>query len=321
MKILTLSSDDLESLLDLEELRESQATALRSQNENRGAYYPRTVVSPIPSLSLGFMPAHIKKANPVMGYKAVSVVPSNDQRDLNPHQGVVVLLNPDSGQIRCLVEGSTLTALRTAALSALATEKLSRINSQTLAVIGSGRQAFEHLRALQNIKTFSQILVWSRSRESALKLKQRAATLLGLKIELSPTPADAVRDADIVVTCTAAKDPILKTGNFKVGSHINAIGACRPGNREIDFGVRTGLNIFVDDSRASEIEAEELRTFRNDPVKAELGAFLSGKISGRKDAREITVFKSVGLGIQDIAAADYFYRKALAKNRGQAVEL
>ena len=258
-------------------------------------------------------------ASNLIGYKAVSVFPGNVSKGLNPHQGVVALLDPATGALGSLLEGSALTALRTAAASAAAAELLARADSSHLALVGTGLQALEHARAFSRIRTLRKITIYGRNRKNAEALAARLSDELGVEVDVALSARDAVALADLVVTATPARDFLFSTLDLAVGAHLTAVGACRPGMREVNFAPRCGLGIFVDSRAACAAEAEELR--ESQCIRGEIGSVFLGSLTGRSSPSDITVFKSVGLGIEDVAAARFFVDQAMRQGVGQGIEL
>ena len=256
------------------------------------------------------MPA-LNESRELMGYKAVTVFQSNSERGLNPHQGVVTLLNFNTGEIKCILEGSTITSLRTAAVSAAATDALSLPDSKILTILGSGRQAYEHIKAISKIRKLEEIRIFNRSIPNAEKLIETVSRETNSKFVISTNLEQSIRDADIVATCTSSSEILFKTSALKKGAHINAIGACRPGYREIEIIPDKNMKIFVDSIESCKIEADEIFQLN---ISGEIGSVFSGAISGRTSSSQITLFKSVGLAVEDIFAAQLAYQNAIAEN-------
>lgn len=329
-----LSAQDLETLLDLDGLRKSQRQAL--EVAANGDNLPRHVVEADPDFAFGFMPA----LNPALqraGFKAVTVAPGNRRHGLNPHQGLVTLLDVHTGQPQALLEGSTLTALRTAAASAAATDLLSRPDSKVLAILGTGRQAFEHVRALRRVRPIQKVILFGRIRANAEKL--RTKTLENsrkeskshshsddFEIQIVDTPREALRRADIVVTCTPSRETLFHSADLPAGSHLNAIGACRPGMLEVELQDRSGLRIYTDSCPASRGEMEEIRQallkkhLSTASLKGAIGSLSKENLAGRESSTDVTIFKSVGLSIQDLCAADFFFQQAVQRQIGQVID-
>jgi alanine dehydrogenase len=323
MKVLVLNSTLLESLLDLDTLRREMALAMQDLSSGDARSFPRFVATASQG-ALGFMAAQRKKS---LGYKAVSVFPGNAKKGLNPHQGLVVLLDPETGFPQALLDGSTITALRTAAVSAAATDLLAVRDARHLALIGAGRQAYEHARALLRVRPIETIAISSRSLERTEELTRSLSPFFSGEVKISNSPMKAIAQADIVVSATASSSPVFSTSDLKVGCHLNAVGSSRPGACEVAFKSRPGLKVLLDSRAACDAEAEEITSavksgaLMNSEIRGEIGEALSGKIAGRETDRDVTAFKSVGLGIQDLAAASFFYEQAKVTGLGQFVDV
>lgn len=325
--MLFLNQYDLKQCLDLDALRARMNEALQSVSLKQATNFTRAVYEtqqrhPAP---LGFMPA-VDHGRHLLGYKAITVFHDNRKINQNPHQGIVVLLDSQTGIVQCILDGFFLTAVRTAAVSAVATDLLARSDSTVLALIGAGCQAIEHVESIARIRPIEQIHVYTRSQQSFDDFFAHFSHA-SYKIEFKATPQEAVEAADIMVTCTPSRDYLLSIDDIPKGAHINAIGACRPGDREIKLHNREFLKIYLDSEASCLLESDEIiqplhaSTLSRQFIVGEIGACLNRDVSGREHQDEITVFKSVGLSIEDVYAADYFYQKALAMRVGQSVIL
>lgn len=303
--VLVLTAKDLELAMDADALRETMRTALADLSEGTATNYPR-YVQPLPGGALGLMPASSDQKN-LLGFKVAAVFSSNPNKGLDAHQGFVTLLDPQTGVVQALLEASTLTALRTAAVSAAATAALARENSQVLSVMGTGRQAYEHVKALVRVRPLRQIYIYGRSPDHRDHLIRRLSVEIEIPVLAAPTLTELVEAADILVTATPTMSPLLRSQEFKAGTHVNAIGACRPGMQEILFTPQENLKVFVDSVTACALEADELRQI---PIAGEIGACFRGQIQGRENPEQISVFKSVGLGLEDLYAAAFFVSRA-----------
>lgn len=320
MKTRILKAADVERCLDLSQLRAVMRACLASLASGRASNGPRTVFPAGEGQVLGFMPASLGKAG--AGYKALSVWEGNGARGLNPHQGLVVLLEPETGRPKCLLEASAVTALRTAAVSAAASEALGPAQPSTLGLVGAGRQAWEHARALSAMWPLKRALVWSRDEARARELCGRLEKALGLQATVAPSP-EAAAQAEVVTCCTAARDPLLSSDALPAGAHLNLVGACRPGIQEMALRPRPGLRAYVDSAAACSAESEEVRALAAaDPaaVRGEIGAVFAGSLEAARADGDVTVFKSVGLGVEDVAAAAHFLERAEAGWVGTLVE-
>jgi ornithine cyclodeaminase/alanine dehydrogenase-like protein (mu-crystallin family) len=257
---------------------------------------PMIQVDP-PGGFLGLMPALTPDG---LGLKAVTFYPSNAKRGLPTHMATIFLVDPETGTPLAIMDGRLITEMRTAAVSAVATKLLAAPESKILAILGSGVQARSHLEALRLVRQFHEIRVWSPTKEHA---KQFAEEIGG-----TPVPAEeAVRGADIVVTVTSSKTAVLKGSWLKPGCHVNAIGACRPDWRELDDDAMTNL-LFVDSREGALKESGDV-ILSGAKIYAELGEVLAGKVPAR--ANQTTIFKSLGMAVEDIAAAKLVYRAAI----------
>lgn len=326
MKTWVLNRRDILAVLDRTGLRQHMVEALMRISLGEALNYPRQVIELGPGRSLGFMPAQDLILD-LIGYKTVSVFSENKELGLNPHQGAVILLDSKTGQVRAILDGSTITAIRTAAVSAAATEKLSLPGSRILALIGAGRQAYEHALALSEVRKIKKIFVWNRSVEAAERLIAILRSELPCEIESAMTPESAVAEADVIVTCTASSKALLKVDHIRPGAHVNAIGACRSGQLEIQLSNREHLKIYMDSREACVREASEIseavasKRLDSALIMGEIGDCFAGRILGRDQATDITFFKSVGLGIEDIFAAEFLYQRALRLNIGTTIDL
>ena len=252
---------------------------------------------------VGVMPA---VSGDVMGVKFVTFYPINAGAGVPTHHATILLYRTDNGQPLAAMDGRLITEMRTAAVSAAVTRHLARPESRTLALLGSGVQAQAHLRALRCVRELRDVRVWSRTHEHAeLFAREHGVTAVR-------SAENAVRDADVVVTATAAQDPVLCGTWLKPGAHINAVGSCRPDWRELDDDAMRGT-VVVDSREAAAQEAGDVILSRA-PIYAEVGEIFSGA-RGAPAASATTVFKSVGLACEDIAAAKLVVTNRLGGGR------
>jgi alanine dehydrogenase len=225
------------------------------------------------------------------------------------------------------MDGSYITAIRTACASAMATKVLANADTPVLGILGAGVQARTHIQALSRVRKITRIKIYSPSGKSAAAIKKDLEPTTGVTIEVASSPEEALHEADLVVTASTAKTPIVKMDYLKPGIHINAVGSHRPDARELDGATVARAKVIVDSCEAIMAEcgdillAIEEKSIGKDHIHAEIGEVLAGAKSGRSGANEITVYKSVGIAIQDVAAADLVYRKALEQRVGTAVEI
>jgi ornithine cyclodeaminase len=264
---------------------------------------------------------------PLLGLKVITVFPGNHAHGLESHLGVVMLFEGEHGRPVALLEAAAVTAIRTAAVSALATRLLAPPAAGDLAILGAGVQARSHLAALREVRPIRRLRVWSRNGENARRFAAEVAERDGLEAVASPSAQEAVASADLICTVTSAREPVLAGEWLSPGAHVNAVGACTPAARELDSAAVARARLFVDRRESALNEAGDLLiplregTVGEDHIRGELGDLLLGRIEGRRDAAEVTLFKSLGLAVEDLAAARHVYRKALAAGRGVALEL
>jgi ornithine cyclodeaminase/alanine dehydrogenase-like protein (mu-crystallin family) len=269
---------------------------------------------------LGLMPSYRGGANAAYGLKEVCVFPGNPARGLDTHLGAVLLHSGETGELMAVMNASAITAIRTAAVSAVATKLLARDDAHTLAIIGAGVQARSHLHAIPHVRDIREVRIYSRTRAKAEALSS-ATCVIADSVE------DAVRGADIIVTATSSREPVLQREWIAPGTHINAVGSSIAVARELDSASVAAASLFVDRRESTINESGDyLMALRDGAIdgpshiRAELGEILIGRASGRTSRDEITLFKSLGLAIEDLAAAQFLFESAKASGRGQWVE-
>ena len=246
----------------------------------------------------GIMPALTPEG---LGQKIVTFYPPNAEKGIHTHMALIVLNEPETGRPLAVMDGRLITEMRTAAVSAAATNLLAAKDAKILAILGSGVQARSHLEALRLVRNFAEVRVWSQTKARAEEFAKES----GAKVM---SAEGAIRGADVVVTVTSSKTPVLKGAWLKPGSHVNAIGACRPDWRELDDDAMRNSVVFVDSREAAMKESGDVILSRAN-IYAELGDAFAGNVPSR--ANEITIFKSLGMAVEDIAAALLVYRAAL----------
>jgi ornithine cyclodeaminase/alanine dehydrogenase-like protein (mu-crystallin family) len=243
---------------------------------------------------LAVMPAYTGS----LGVKLVTLYPGNI--DVPTHLATILLFRPETGELMAIMDGRLITEVRTAAVSAVATKLLARDDASTLAILGSGVQAQSHLEALRLVRDFREIRVWS---------PRNAATFAARHgVEAASTAEEAIRGADVIVTVTSSTEPVLFGAWVKPGAHVNAVGACRPDWRELDDTLLASARLIVDSRAAALVESGDVIAAGH--IDGELGEIVAGTVSGRIAPDEITVFKSLGLAVEDVVTADLVYRKA-----------
>jgi len=316
MTVRILDEHDVRQLLPMSECIDVMAEALAALARGEVHNPLRFVVRPPGEASLmGLMPAHRGGATPLYALKAVVIFPGNSALGLDSHQGFVALFDGETGATRALLNAGAITAVRTAAVSGVATRLLAREDARTLAILGAGIQARSHLDAMRAVRDFDRVVVWSRT----------PGRIEG--VEEAGSAEEAVRDADVVVTATSAAEPILERAWLKQGVHINAVGSSIPTTRELDTATMRDAALFVDRRESTINEAGDFLFAQRDGaigpehIRAEIGELLIGAGEGRRSDDELTVFKSLGLAVEDLAAAEHVLRRAEAENVGSVVSL
>jgi ornithine cyclodeaminase len=272
-----------------------------------------------------WMPAYRSSPKAMFGTKLLFVLQDNPTRGLDSHQGQVILADGETGQLRALLDASAVTAIRTAAVSALATRLLAREDARVLAIVGTGVQARKHLESIPLVRSIARVLIAGRTAEHARQFVSEASNGRGFSIEAAENTETAVRVADIIVTATSSPTPVIAREWLRSGAHLNAVGASRPMHSEIDTRTLADAVLVTDRRESLEAEAGDYRqavadgVIRGPDAAAELGELLTGKRSGRTSAGQLTVFRSLGLGIEDLAAAEHVLAKALETGAGVPV--
>jgi ornithine cyclodeaminase len=321
MTMLVLGEEDVRATLDMAGCIEAMEAVLAALARGDVTMPLRTIFR-VPDesvLGLGLMPAHRGGAEPVIALKEVVVAPGNSARGLDPHQGAVLLHDGTTGQLVAALNASPITEIRTAAVSAVATKLLARPRARHVAILGSGVQGRSHAVAMREVLPEAELRVWSRSPAHAEALALEAHAVV------CTTVAEAVAGADVVCTCTAAAEPLLSLADLAPGAHVNAVGSSGPWARELDADLVAAASLFVDRRESTVNESGDYlgavaeRGIGPEHILAELGEILVGAHPGRRRDEELTVFKSLGLAAEDLAAAVLCV--ARARERGVGVEV
>ncbi|MEO6970499.1 MAG: NAD(P)-binding domain-containing protein [Chthoniobacterales bacterium] len=295
--MLILDEERVRSLLRMEDLIPAMAGAMRDLSAGK-VLQPLRQILPVKEHAgfFGVMPAY----GGALGAKLVTFYPNN--QGLPTHHAMIVLFHPETGEPLVTMDGRLITEMRTAAVSAVATDLLARPDARVLAILGSGVQAQSHLEALRIVRQFREVRVWSprHAGEFAKKFGVAAAA----------SAEDAVCGADVVVVATAATAPVLQGRWLAAGAHINAVGATRPNWRELDDDALRKARIYVESREAASKESGDVIAAAKPLI--ELGEVIAGSKSGRESAEEITLYKSVGVAVEDVVAADLVYRRAIS---------
>lgn len=319
MRLLVISDADVRELLDMESCIAAMEEALAALARDELTMPLRFVVPSPGEQLLGLMPAYRTGTAPLFSLKEIVVAPSNAARGLDSHQGAVLLHDGETGVLLAVLNASAITEIRTAAVSAVATRLLARPDARRVAILGAGIQARSHARAMRAVVDDAELRVWSptAANTEALALEAHAIAC--------GTPEEALAGADIVCTCTTAREPIVRRAWLAPGTHVNAVGSSIPSARELDADLVASATLFVDRRESTVNESGDYLGavaecgIGPDHIRAELGELLIGARPGRTDASELTVFESLGLAIEDLAAAALCVGRA--RERGLGVEV
>ncbi|HTU87317.1 MAG TPA: ornithine cyclodeaminase family protein [Solirubrobacteraceae bacterium] len=320
--MLILGHGDVLAALSPEDCADAMAHVLAAHARGEALMPLRSVV-PFEGAAgfMGLMPAWRGGTDPVFGLKALCVMPGNPARGLDSHQGTVTLFDGATGVPTAVLDASAVTSVRTAAVSAVATRLLAREDARVLAILGAGVQGRAHLRALAPIREFAEVRVYAPSVGHARALADGRAVV-------ASSAEEAVRGADVVVLATSSRDPVVSREWFAPGAHINAVGASMPSARELDVETVAASVLFCDSRESLRNEAGEYRLAveqgaiaAGDDVAAELGEVLAGIAPGRRSQDQLTVFRSLGLAVEDLAAAERAVERARELGIGTEVAL
>jgi ornithine cyclodeaminase len=327
MQILIVNQSEVRQLLPMAECIEVMAEALKALSLGK-AILPLRPVMWLPEKvgALGMMPAYMENLE-LMGLKIVSVFPGNHGTEYDSHMGAVIIFETRHGQPLAIMDATEITAIRTAAVSGVATRLLAREDAGDLAILGSGTQAKTHLEAMLLARKIRRVRVWSRNPENGRRFVERESQRHNMPLELSPTVQGAVQGADIICTTTSSPEPILLSQYLSPGCHINAVGSSVPFARELDTEAVVKSRLFVDRRESTLNEAGDFLipkkegAITDNHILGEIGEILLERVKGRRSREEITLFKSLGLAVEDLASANHIYRKALAGGMGTKIEL
>ncbi len=327
MPTLVLAHREVTELLDMAGLVPLMRRTLVELSRGEIAMPPRQML-PHPDQPglIAWMPAVLRGGDP-FGSKVISVYPENRQRGMHTHQGVVVLFRPKTGEVRAIVDADAVTARRTAAVSAAATDLLAQPDAADLGLIGSGTLAETHLEAMLGVRPIRRVRVYARRPDRLRDFAERMSVLFEVEVQPAADAQTAVVDADIVCTLTDARSPVLEGAWLHPGAHVNAVGASVGGFRELDDETVRRSLVFVDSLLHALPQADDLRlpieagVVGPEHVRGEIGAVADGRLQGRRQPDDVTLFKSVGLAAEDMAAAAYCVERAEALGLGTWIEL
>ena len=326
MKALFVGAEQASGILTMKDCIEVMDGCFRAMARGEAGFPPRFAMPyPTKKGALGMMPGFLTREN-ILGLKATTVFPGNLGSKYESHQGAVLLFEADHGSLLAAVDAGTITRIRTGAASAVATRALARPGSGVVAILGSGTQASSHLDAMaEALPRLQSVRVWSRTRSSAERFAERAGKR-GVDAAAFMNAEETVRGADVVCTVTGATSPVLYGRWLAPGTHVNAAGASRPPSRELDSEAVRMSRVFVDSRESAKLEADDyivpLRegAITEGHILGEIGEVLEGRVRGRNSEADVTLFKSLGLAVEDLSAALFVYRRASELGRGTEVE-
>lgn len=327
MKVLIADQELVTELLSMEECIEVMADTLGLLAGGDALLPLRTMLLlPGGGNLMGLMPSYLGGIQSV-GVKVIAAFPSNYGTEYDTHQGIVVLFDTEHGLLRAIVDGTAVTAIRTAAVSGLATRLLARPDAGDLAIIGAGTQARTHLEAMLAVRPIRRVRVFSLPLEGAQAFAERESRRHGVPVEVMESARAAVEGADIICTVTTAHEPVVLGEWIAAGAHINAVGAFTPKTRELDTAAVVRSRLYVDRRESTLNEAGEFLipksegVIGDDHIVGELGELLLGRIPGRQSPEQVTLFKSLGIAVEDLASAHYVLQKAQEREVGVWVEI
>lgn len=350
-----LNESDVKAVLTMDDLIETMSAALQRFSAGRVVQPVRAVVGINDHTFFGVMPAFVRGVSPeentanfaaagpltqddggtanvggassgALGAKLVAVFESNTARGLPTHLASIALLDPETGALIALLDGRFITESRTGAVSAVSSRLLARKTASSLAIIGSGVQARSHLDALSRVHNLRQATVWSPSRERREQFVADSMKSVSFTVKAVEHAGEAVVGADLIVLATSSPTPVLENGWVKPGAHVMSVGACRPFQREMDPELVARARLFVDSRAAALVESGDVvicikeGRFAPEHIVAEIGELVAGA-PGRRTETEVTIFKSLGMAVEDVTAADLAYRRAVDRGVGQELTL
>jgi ornithine cyclodeaminase len=326
MEVLIANQEEVPRLLPMAECMDAMARVLATLADGE-AILPLRQILWLPEKIGGFglMPAALLP-DKVVGLKAITFFPGNEGTELDTHQGAVLLFEAERGRLLAILDATSITAIRTAAVSGVATRLLAREDAGDLAIIGSGVQARTHLEAMTIARRIRRVRVAGKDKDRAKAFAARESARHGLRVEVAENVREAVLGADIICTATSSRDPVLSGDWISPGAHINAVGSSVPHARELDTAAVVKSRLYVDRRESTLNEAGDFLIPKKEGavtdahIVAELGEVLTGRAEGRRSADEVTLFKSLGLAVEDVASARHIYEKARASGTGRFLE-
>jgi ornithine cyclodeaminase/alanine dehydrogenase-like protein (mu-crystallin family) len=322
-----LTEEHVKSLLTMSDLITAMESAVARFSAREVLQPVRTVLMVGPTQAyFGVMPAYI--AQPAsLGAKLVTVFNGNHAKGLPSHLATILLLDPETGSLVAIMDGRFITEARTAAVSAVSARHLSRPDASTLAIIGTGVQARSHLEAYSEVRTLKEVRVWSPQARSRDRFVHDMSGHVAAPIRATDAAEAAVRDADLIVLATSAPQPVIEDKWIAAGAHVVSVGACRPDQREMAPELVTRARLFVDSRAAALVESGDVvqgikeKRFDDGHIAGELGEVVLGRVHGRTSFDGVTVFKSLGMAVEDVVTADLVFRRAVETGAGTELTL
>ena len=322
-----LTEQQVHSLLPMPDLIAAMESALAKFSAREVLQPVRSVLTVGPTKAyFGLMPAYVP-APASLGAKLVTVFGENHKRNLPSHLATILLLDPETGALQAIMDGRYITEARTAAVSAVSTRFLARPDASTLAIIGSGVQARSHLEAYQLVRQLKQVRIWSPKQRSREQFVDEMSGDVPVPIVAAESAEAAVSGADLIVLVTSSPTPVIEDAWVSKGAHVVCVGACRPNQQEMPPALVARSRLYVDSKAAALVEAGDVvmniaaKLFDESHIRGEIGELVLGRVEGRRSADEITVFKSLGMAVEDVVAADLVFRRASESGAGTELTL
>jgi ornithine cyclodeaminase len=322
-----LNEQQVHSMLPMADLIAAMEAALAKFSAREVLQPIRSVLTVGPTKAyFGLMPAYVPSPAS-LGAKLVTVFGENHKKQLPSHMATILLLDPETGALQAILDGRYITEARTAAVSAVSTRFLANPDAGTLAIIGSGVQARSHLEAYQHVRQLKQVRIWSPSERSRAQFVDDMSPKVPVQIVNAPSAEAAVRGAELIVLVTSSPTPVIDDAWVSAGAHVVCVGACRPNQQEMAPALVKRGRLYVDSSAAAVVEAGDIvmniaaGLFDASHLRGELGELVLGRIEGRQSPGEITIFKSLGMAVEDVVAADLVFRRAVESGAGTELAL
>ncbi len=322
-----LTEPQVQSLLPMGDLIPAMEAALARFSAGEVLQPVRSVLMVGPTKAyFGLMPAYVPNPGS-LGAKLVTVFADNPSKQLPSHLATILLLDPDTGSLLALMDGRYITEARTAAVSAVSARFLSKADASTLAIIGSGVQARSHLEAFAHVRQLKDVRVWSPKAANRNRFVTDMSGHLTVPIRATATAEDAVRGADLIILVTSSPTPVLESAWVDAGAHVVSVGACRPEQREMDPALVARARLYVDSRAAALVESGDVvmgiagGVFAASHIRGELGEVVLGRVEGRTSDQNVTIFKSLGMAVEDVVAADLVLKRAVETGAGTQLTL